>query len=102
MFGNVLSGRTILGYWEGKCNSEIRKKLVNIWTEDEELDFQNQTTVPGLSAIYKFYRAKFCICPAGLHHTSARITKAIHYGCVPGKSHHNTAAFFEILFVSII
>ncbi|XP_073027174.1 probable glycosyltransferase At5g03795 [Primulina eburnea] len=81
--GYDIQKRTILGYWEGKCNSDIRKKLVNIWREDEELDFQNQTTVSGLNAIYKFYRAKFCICPAGLHHTSARITKAIHYGCVP-------------------
>ncbi|XP_075477404.1 putative glycosyltransferase At5g03795 isoform X1 [Primulina tabacum] len=80
--GYDLHRRTILGYWEGKCNSDIRKKLVHLWGEDEELDFQNQT-VPKLSTIYKFYSAKFCICPASLTHTSARITRAIHYGCVP-------------------
>ncbi|KAL0365227.1 UNVERIFIED_CONTAM: putative glycosyltransferase [Sesamum angustifolium] len=39
--GNDLYKRTILGYWAGACNSDLRNTLVSNWEEDDELDIQN-------------------------------------------------------------
>ncbi|GFP86822.1 probable glycosyltransferase at5g20260 [Phtheirospermum japonicum] len=81
---NDIANRTILGYWAGICNSKTRRKLVNIWGRDDELDIQNSTAYKYNGVrMNKFYRAKFCICPVGSRATSNRITMAIHYGCVP-------------------
>ncbi|KAL3621005.1 hypothetical protein CASFOL_035917 [Castilleja foliolosa] len=76
---NDIAERNILGYWAGNSNSETRRKLVNLWGRDDELDIQRSKGV----RMNKFYRSKFCICPVGSIATTNRITMAIHYGCVP-------------------
>ncbi|KAL0357007.1 UNVERIFIED_CONTAM: putative glycosyltransferase [Sesamum calycinum] len=80
--GNDLYKRTILGYWAGACNSDLRNTLVSNWEEDDELDIQNSTYYPA-GGMRKLFMAKFCICPVGSRATSNRIIMAIRHGCVP-------------------
>ncbi|EYU18405.1 hypothetical protein ABFS82_02G053200 [Erythranthe guttata] len=79
---NDLQNRTILGYWAGVCNTEIRERMVKLWSKDLELEIQNETAY-NHARMTKFYTSKFCICPAGSRITSNRIIMAIRYGCVP-------------------
>ncbi|KAI3941779.1 hypothetical protein MKW92_007916 [Papaver armeniacum] len=71
--GNDIRNRTTLGFWAGHRNSKIRVVLARVWENDTELDIKNN----------RINRTKFCICPGGFQVNSARITDAIHYGCVP-------------------
>ncbi|KAL8554906.1 hypothetical protein ACS0TY_002909 [Phlomoides rotata] len=80
--GNDLHKRQILGFWAGVCNSDTRKRMVDIWGDDVDLNIQN-TTVHVQGRMKNVYRAKFCICPVGSRITNSRITLAIHHGCVP-------------------
>ncbi|KAL0335418.1 UNVERIFIED_CONTAM: putative glycosyltransferase [Sesamum radiatum] len=77
-----LIAKTILGYWAGACNSDLRNTLVSNWEEDDELDIQNSTYYPA-GGMRKLFMAKFCICPVGSRATSNRIIMAIRHGCVP-------------------
>ncbi|XP_011087960.1 probable glycosyltransferase At5g20260 [Sesamum indicum] len=94
---NDLYKRTILGYWEGACNSDLRNTLVSNWQGDNELDIQNSTYYPA-GGMRKLSMAKFCICPVGSRATSNRIIMAIRYGCVPVI----LADYFELPFNDVL
>ncbi|KAK4438087.1 putative glycosyltransferase [Sesamum alatum] len=95
--GHDLYKRTILGYWAGACNSDLRNTLVSQWEEDDELDIQN-TTFYKAGGMRKLSMAKFCICPVGSRSTSNRIIMAIRYGCVPVI----LADYFELPFNDVL
>ncbi|KAL0384396.1 UNVERIFIED_CONTAM: putative glycosyltransferase [Sesamum radiatum] len=94
---NDLYKRTILGYWAGASNSDVRNTLVSNWEGDDELDIQNTTYFPA-GGMRKFSMAKFCICPVGSRATSNRIIMAIRYGCVPVI----LADYFELPFNDVL
>lgn len=84
--GNDVENRTILGFWAGHRNSKIRVILARVWENDTELAISNNRISRATGELVyqkQFYRTKFCICPGGSQVNSARISDAIHYGCVP-------------------
>lgn len=77
--------RTILGYWAGRLNSNVRDALSTMWQNDEELDIQNRRlNQSGGHHHNKVYRAKYCFCPRSSHDNNPFIADAIHHACVPG------------------
>ncbi|XP_050209313.1 probable glycosyltransferase At5g11130 [Mercurialis annua] len=79
--------RNMLGFWAGQTNSDIRRKLVELWQNDTDLDIQNSNINANHRGHFlyyeKFYKSKFCICPGGSRTEGGRLASAIHYGCVP-------------------
>uniref|UniRef100_A0A7N0TV57 Exostosin GT47 domain-containing protein n=1 Tax=Kalanchoe fedtschenkoi TaxID=63787 RepID=A0A7N0TV57_KALFE len=84
--GHDAENRTILAFWAGHGNAEIRDILAREWENDAELEISNNriNRASGhLENEKRFYGTKFCICPPDSQVNRARIADSIHYGCVP-------------------
>lgn len=73
--------RTTLAFYAGALNSRIRRDLVGIWENDEEISVhRSRLKTPYAEALLG---SKFCIHAKGYEVNTARIGDAIYYGCVP-------------------
>ncbi|CAM6087736.1 unnamed protein product [Calypogeia fissa] len=74
--------RDRLAFYAGRLqNSNIRQLLIKIWGADPDLDFY----AGGSNGSYErhFQNTKFCVHVRGYEVNTARISDAIHFGCVP-------------------
>lgn len=79
---NPPHARHRLVYFSGRVqNSQVRQQLVNLWGNDTQFDiFNGNPTFPYEEG---FKRSKFCLHVKGYEVNTARVSDAIHYGCVP-------------------
>ncbi|KAJ6944909.1 hypothetical protein NC651_000059 [Populus alba x Populus x berolinensis] len=79
---NPPHARHRLVYFSGRVqNSQVRQQLVNLWGNDTQFDiFNGNPTFPYEEG---FKRSKFCLHVKGYEVNTARVSDAIHYGCIP-------------------
>ncbi|KAJ6713609.1 EXOSTOSIN HEPARAN SULFATE GLYCOSYLTRANSFERASE -RELATED [Salix viminalis] len=79
---NPPHARHRLVYFAGRVqNSQVRQQLINLWGNDTEFDiFNGSPTFPYEEG---FKRSKFCLHVKGYEVNTARVSDAIHYGCIP-------------------
>ncbi|KAF9689067.1 hypothetical protein SADUNF_Sadunf01G0053200 [Salix dunnii] len=79
---NPPHARHRLVYFAGRVqNSQVRQQLINLWGNDTQLDiFNGSPTFPYEEG---FKRSKFCLHVKGYEVNTARVSDAIHYGCIP-------------------
>ncbi|KAJ7955541.1 Exostosin domain-containing protein [Quillaja saponaria] len=71
-----------LVYFAGRVqNSRIRQALVVQWGNDTDMDIFS--TSPSFSYEEGFRRSKYCLHIRGYEVNTARISDAIHFGCIP-------------------
>ncbi|XP_068647039.1 probable glycosyltransferase At3g07620 [Aristolochia californica] len=74
--------RVRLVFFAGRAkNSNIREELFSLWENDTSLDIFSRT--PPFPYEEGFRRNKFCLHVKGYDVNTARISDALHYGCVP-------------------
>ncbi|KAJ7535929.1 hypothetical protein O6H91_12G051000 [Diphasiastrum complanatum] len=74
--------RKRLAFYAGRAqNSRVRNHLINNWGNDPDMDIRADK-IRG-SYIEAFRRSKYCLHVKGYEVNTARISDAIHYGCVP-------------------
>ncbi|KAJ9186175.1 hypothetical protein P3X46_005707 [Hevea brasiliensis] len=79
---NPPHARHRLLYFAGRAqNSQVRQDLLNLWGNDTQMDIFNGS--PSFPYDEGFRRSKFCLHVKGYEVNTARISDAIHYGCVP-------------------
>ncbi|CAK7335983.1 unnamed protein product [Dovyalis caffra] len=79
---NPPHARHRLIYFAGRVqNSHVRKQLINLWGNDTQFDiFNGSSSLPYEEG---FKRSKFCLHVKGYEVNTARVSDAIHYGCIP-------------------
>ncbi|KAL6294070.1 hypothetical protein ACE6H2_002212 [Prunus campanulata] len=94
---NPPHARDKLVYFAGRIqNSNIRQQLVDLWGNDTYMDiFPGQPSYPYEEG---FRRSKYCLHVKGYEVNTARVSDAIHYGCVPVIiSNHYELPFANVL-----
>ncbi|KAL0310289.1 UNVERIFIED_CONTAM: putative glycosyltransferase [Sesamum calycinum] len=79
---SLRSLRNKLVFFAGRVqNSGIRQQLLNLWRNDTSFDiFSGHPSYPYEEG---FRRSKYCLHVKGYEVNTARISDAIHYGCIP-------------------
>ncbi|XP_059447721.1 probable glycosyltransferase At3g07620 isoform X2 [Corylus avellana] len=71
-----------LVYFSGRIqNSRIRQELIALWGNDSYVDVFSGS--PPFSYEEGFRRSKYCLHVKGYEVNTARVSDAIHYGCIP-------------------
>ncbi|GAV86898.1 Exostosin domain-containing protein [Cephalotus follicularis] len=71
-----------LVYYSGRVqNSAIRQELMTLWGNDTDMDLFNGR--PPFPYEEGFRRSKYCLHVKGYEVNTARLSDAIHYGCIP-------------------
>ncbi|KDP23220.1 hypothetical protein JCGZ_23053 [Jatropha curcas] len=71
-----------LVYFAGRLqNSHIRQELINLWGNDTDMDIFDGS--PSFPYDEGFKRSRYCLHVKGYEVNTARISDAIHYGCIP-------------------
>ncbi|KAG2706318.1 hypothetical protein I3843_05G087900 [Carya illinoinensis] len=86
-----------LVFFSGRIqNSVIRQELITLWENDSDMDvFSGSPPYPYEEG---FRRSKYCLHVKGYEVNTARVSDAIHYGCVPVIiSNHYELPFANIL-----
>ncbi|KAJ6307788.1 hypothetical protein OIU76_017558 [Salix suchowensis] len=79
---NPPHARHRLVYFAGRVqNSQVRQQLIKLWGNDTEFDISNGS--PTFPYEEGFKRSKFCLHVKGYEVNTARVSDAIHYGCIP-------------------
>nr|KJB26620.1 hypothetical protein B456_004G250600 [Gossypium raimondii] len=92
----VSSKRNRLAFFAGRVNSPVRAALFKHWVNDTEIfaHFGGLETNDGKEQL----RSKFCLHVKGFEINTARVTDALHYGCVPViLANHHDLPFTDIL-----
>lgn len=78
----VVECRPKLVFFAGRIqNSRVRQKLVALWSNDTSMDiYSGNAPFPHEEG---FKRSKYCLHLKGYEVNTARISDAIHYGCIP-------------------
>jgi hypothetical protein len=78
----LLTYRHKLVYFSGRIqNSRIRQELIALWGNDSYMDvFSGSPPFPYEEG---FRRSKYCLHVKGYEVNTARVSDAIHYGCIP-------------------
>ncbi|XP_002976961.2 probable glycosyltransferase At3g07620 [Selaginella moellendorffii] len=74
--------RTKLAFFSGRAqNSHLRETLLKLWSNDSDMDIFAGT----MQGSYEdaLSRSKFCLHVKGYEVNTARISDALHFGCVP-------------------
>lgn len=75
--------RDRLVYFAGRIqNSHIRQQLIALWGNDSLMDILSDN-IPSLSYEQGFRRSRYCLHVRGYEVNTARLSDAIHYGCIP-------------------
>ncbi|XP_058226330.1 probable glycosyltransferase At5g03795 [Rhododendron vialii] len=62
-------------------NARVREKLIALWGKDASMDiFSNNRSFPYEEG---FRRSKYCLSVKGYEVNTARVSDAIHFGCIP-------------------
>ncbi|KAL5799133.1 hypothetical protein ACOSQ3_032206 [Xanthoceras sorbifolium] len=79
---NPPHARHRLVYFAGRIqNSGVRQELVALWGNDTSMDvFEKSPSYPYEEG---FRRSKYCLHVKGYEVNTARVSDAIHYGCIP-------------------
>nr|XP_048318155.1 probable glycosyltransferase At5g03795 isoform X2 [Ziziphus jujuba var. spinosa] len=73
-----------LVYFAGRIqNSHIRQQLIALWGNDTLMDILSHNNIPSLSYEQGFRRSRYCLHVRGYEVNTARLSDAIHYGCIP-------------------
>ncbi|XP_052200123.1 probable glycosyltransferase At5g03795 [Diospyros lotus] len=75
------SQRKRLAFFAGAINCPVRKELVQVWRNDEEIFAHSGRLKTPYST--ELLRSKFCLHVKGFEVNTARIGDALYYGCVP-------------------
>ncbi|KAL6188345.1 hypothetical protein ACLB2K_039738 [Fragaria x ananassa] len=79
---NPPKSRDKLVFFAGRVqNSNVRQQLVDLWGNDTRMDIYSEN--PGYPYEEGFKRSKYCLHVKGYEVNTARVSDAIHYGCVP-------------------
>ncbi|GAA0170777.1 glycosyltransferase [Lithospermum erythrorhizon] len=79
---NPPNERTKLAFFAGRVqNSRVRKTLLDFWNNDPSFDISSKSS--SLTYEERFRRSKFCLHVRGYEVNTARISDALHYGCIP-------------------
>ncbi|KAK9289934.1 hypothetical protein L1049_008096 [Liquidambar formosana] len=79
---NPPDARHRLVFFAGRIqNSNIRQQLIASWGNDTYMDIFSVS--PSFSYEEGFRRSKFCLHVKGYEVNTARVSDAIHYGCIP-------------------
>ncbi|KAM7471349.1 hypothetical protein LguiA_009532 [Lonicera macranthoides] len=79
---NPPDSRDKLVFFAGRVqNSRVRQDLMNFWGNDSSMDIFAKN--PLYSYEEGFRRSRFCLHVKGYEVNTARVSDAIHYGCVP-------------------
>lgn len=62
-------------------NSIVRQQLVDLWGNDTRMDIFSEN--PSFPYEEGFKRSKYCLHVKGYEVNTARVSDAIHFGCVP-------------------
>ncbi|KAK9043566.1 hypothetical protein V6N11_071902 [Hibiscus sabdariffa] len=92
----VSSKRNQLAFFAGQVNSPVRAVLLKHWVNDTEIfaHFGRLESDDGEEQL----RSKFCLHVKGFEVNTARVTDALHYGCVPViLANHYDLPFTDIL-----
>lgn len=86
-----------LVYFSGRIqNSQIRQDLLTLWENDSDMDVFSWS--PPFPYEEGFRRSKYCLHVKGYEVNTARVSDAIHYGCVPVIiSNHYELPFANVL-----
>lgn len=71
-----------LAYFAGRIqNSRIRQELIDLWGNDSSMEIFSGSS--SFSYEEGFRRSKYCLHVKGYEVNTARVSDAIHYGCIP-------------------
>lgn len=93
----MLICRSRLVFFAGRMkNSRVRQELIARWENDTSMDiFSGRPPFPYLEG---FIKSKFCLHVKGYEVNTARVSDAIHHGCIPViMSNHYELPFVNIL-----
>ncbi|KAL8132148.1 hypothetical protein AgCh_007876 [Apium graveolens] len=77
-----INARPKLAFFAGRIqNSRVRHKLVALWSNDTSMDIYSGNAPFPFEEGFK--RSKYCLHLKGYEVNTARISDAIHYGCIP-------------------
>ncbi|KAK3228969.1 hypothetical protein Dsin_000850 [Dipteronia sinensis] len=78
---NPPHARDRLVYFSGRIqNSYVRQELIALWGNDTSMDVFDKSPYPYEEG---FRRSKYCLHVKGYEVNTARVSDAIHYGCIP-------------------
>ncbi|KAK1570615.1 hypothetical protein Q3G72_004565 [Acer saccharum] len=78
---NPPHARDRLVYFSGRIqNSNVRQELIALWGNDTSMDVFDKSPYPYEEG---FRRSKYCLHVKGYEVNTARVSDAIHYGCIP-------------------
>ncbi|KAB1201713.1 hypothetical protein CJ030_MR7G000362 [Morella rubra] len=78
----LLTYRHKLAYFAGRIqNSRIRQELIDLWGNDSSMEIFSGSS--SFSYEEGFRRSKYCLHVKGYEVNTARVSDAIHYGCIP-------------------
>nr|GME15219.1 probable glycosyltransferase At3g07620 [Ipomoea batatas] len=89
--------RNRLAFYAGRAqNSRTRQWLIDLWKNDSTFDiFPGSSSFPYAEG---FRRSKYCLHVKGYEVNTARVSDAIHYGCIPVLiSNHYDLPFANVL-----
>lgn len=79
---NPPKSRDKLVFFAGRIqNSIVRQQLVDLWGNDTRMDIFSEN--PSFPYEEGFKRSKYCLHVKGYEVNTARVSDAIHFGCVP-------------------
>ncbi|KAH7866583.1 hypothetical protein Vadar_022276 [Vaccinium darrowii] len=64
-----------------KQNSRIREKVIDLWENDDSMDIISGNR--SFSYEEGFRRSRYCLSVKGYEVNTARVSDAIHFGCIP-------------------
>ncbi|XP_031098460.1 probable glycosyltransferase At5g03795 [Ipomoea triloba] len=94
---NPPNARYRLAFYAGRAqNSHTRQWLIDLWKNDSAFDiFPGSSSFPYAEG---FRRSKYCLHVKGYEVNTARVSDAIHYGCIPVLiSNHYDLPFANVL-----
>ncbi|KAF6163760.1 hypothetical protein GIB67_012119 [Kingdonia uniflora] len=94
---NPPHARDRVAFYAGRAqNCRIRQELTDIWGNDTHMDIFSHS--PPFPYEDGFRRSKYCLHVKGYEVNTARISDAIHYGCIPVIiSNHYDLPFANVL-----
>jgi len=79
--------RSILAFWSGSQNSRVRRRVKEVWENDDEILLGEgrvlKKQIRGPDYFENFRKSKFCLHITGYQVPTARIGDAVNFGCVP-------------------